>query len=99
MQTKQERKLLDELIYHRFKELLPIERIAMFEQDLASALARSMGDSEVSRVDAEAMVRRRINKCWRRLESDWNRLRSDPTATIGFFDPSCPACVSLGGAC
>jgi len=90
MANKLERNLLDQVFYEVARQCVDFEHLLWFEQDLILRMCESQ-TSPASANSAASLVRRQVNRAWKRVESELHRQRADLQMAI-FHDDDCPLC-------
>ncbi len=90
MANKLERKLLDQVFYEIARQCVDFEHLLWFEQDLILRMCEEQKSDDAA-ASAASMVRRHVNRAWKRVEAELHRQRADLQMAI-FHDEDCPLC-------
>jgi hypothetical protein len=90
MGNKLERKLLDQVFYEVARQCVDFEHLLWFEQDLVLRLCEEQKNPAADE-SAAALVRKHVNRAWKRVEAELHRQRADLQMAI-FHDDPCPIC-------
>ena len=87
MANKLERRLLDQVFYEIARQCVDLEHLLWFEQDLILRVCEEHeGDDATA---AARLVRRQVNRAWKRVEAELHRQRADLQMAL-FCDDQLP---------